>query len=51
MSRRPTPCAPARAFSSRIASSTETGLPSIAVGTPSVKEMITSSDVLPGAAV
>ena len=43
MSSRPTPCAPARRLSSRIASSTETGRPSIAVGTPSVKEMTTSS--------
>ena len=42
-SRRPTPCAPARRLSSTIASRTETGRPSIAVGRPFSKLMMTSS--------
>src|SRR3954470_547037 len=43
MSSRPTPWAPARRFSSSIACSIVTCRPSIDVGTPSVKPMVTSS--------
>jgi hypothetical protein len=43
MSSRPTPCRPARALSCSIAWSMVTGLPSIDVGTPWVKPMMTSS--------
>ena len=43
MSSRPTPWAPARSFSSWMACSIDTFSPSIAIGTPASKVIVTSS--------